>query len=73
MKSIGLIFILLPCFSAAGETAFKTVGPVAADFATVQAAIDSVPADNPEQKLILIQPGAYVGHPHLESLARDYM
>ena len=62
MKSISLTFLLLVGFSAASQTTFKTVGPIAADFATVQAAIDSVPADNTEQKLILIQPGAYFGH-----------
>jgi pectinesterase len=33
-----------------------------ADYPTVQAAIDSVPVGNSEQKLILIQPGSYFGH-----------
>lgn len=45
---------------------FKTVGPLSADYPTVQAAIDAVPAGNPEQKIILIQPGAYFGHTVLD-------
>ena len=46
---------------AAEPGVFATVGP-GGDYATVQAAIDAVPADNPEQKVIAIRPGAYFGH-----------
>jgi pectinesterase len=45
---------------------FKTVGPLGADFPTVQAAIDAVPADNRERKIIEIRPGAYFGHTVLD-------
>jgi pectinesterase len=46
---------------------FKTVGLAAgADFRTVQEAIDAVPADNAEQKIILLQPGQYFGHTVLD-------
>ncbi len=62
MKLSGLLFFLIPGLCAGGETPFKTVGPAGADYPTVQAAIDAVPAGNPRQKLILIQPGAYFGH-----------
>jgi pectinesterase len=44
---------------------FKTVGP-GGDVATVQAAIDAVPAGNAEQKIILIKAGAYFGHTVLD-------
>lgn len=53
-------------FARAEPAVFKTVGPLGADFPTVQAAIDAVPADNAEQKLIVIQPGAYFGHTVLD-------
>ncbi len=46
---------------AAEPGVFATVGP-GGDYATVQAAIDAVPPDNPEQKVIAIRPGAYFGH-----------
>ena len=62
MKFKCLIYFLVLGLSAAGEVPFKTVGPAGADFLTVQAAIDVVPANNESQKLILIQPGAYFGH-----------
>ena len=62
MKSIGLLYFLILGLSSAGEAAFKIVGAIGADFPTVQAAIDAVPAGNDSQKLILIQPGAYFGH-----------
>ena len=62
MRFTTLISLLVLGHSAAGEAPFKTVGPIDADFPTVQAAIDAVPANNRRQKLILIQPGAYFGH-----------
>lgn len=68
MKSIGLLYFLILGLSSAGEATFKIVGPIGADFPTVQAAIDAVPADNDSQKLILIQPGAYFGHTVLNKL-----
>lgn len=62
MRFTTLISLLVLGHSAVGEAPFKTVGPIDADFPTVQAAIDAVPANNRRQKLILIQPGAYFGH-----------
>ncbi len=62
MKLHSLLFFLPLGVCAGGEIPFKTVGPIAADYPTVQAAIDAVPVGNPQQKLILIQPGAYFGH-----------
>ena len=56
-----LAFSALP--ARATDTPFKIVGPAAgADFRTVQEAIDAVPADNREQKIIQLQPGLYFGH-----------
>lgn len=63
MRPICLLFFLV--LSASGGIPGKTVGP-RGDFATVQAAIDSVPVDNPDQQLITIQPGAYFGHTVLD-------
>ena len=60
------LVLLAGAGSAWGETIFKTVGPLAADCPTVQAAIDAVPADNATQQVILIQPGAYFGHTVLD-------
>lgn len=65
MKGRSFLLLLLSCLGgicAAAEGVFRTVGPLNADLPTVQAAIDAVPADNSEQKIILIQPGAYFGH-----------
>lgn len=61
-----LLFALLALPVRAAPGVFKTVGPLGADFPTVQAAIDAVPADNAEQKIIVIQPGAYFGHTILD-------
>lgn len=62
MKLSGLIFWLTLGLCAANESSFKTVGPAGADFPTVQAAIDAVPAGNPTRKIIQIRPGSYFGH-----------
>lgn len=59
---IFMLSSILAAASAAEDRPFKTVGPKPADYPTVQAAIDSVPAGNAEQKLILIQAGSYFGH-----------
>ena len=60
---LGAIAWWLPLAALAAEPGvFKTVGPQGADFTTVQAAIDAVPADNTGRKVIAIQPGAYFGH-----------
>jgi pectin methylesterase-like acyl-CoA thioesterase len=66
MRFTTLIFLLVLGHSAASGNPFKTVGPRDADFTTVQAAIDAIPANNRRQKLILIQPGAYFGHTVLD-------
>ncbi|MES2657630.1 MAG: pectinesterase family protein [Verrucomicrobiota bacterium] len=62
LKQAVLLFFLTVGMVAADERVFKTVGLIEADYPTVQAAIDAVPAGNREKKLILIQPGAYFGH-----------
>jgi len=54
----GLALLAAP---AAPPGVFATVGPDG-DYHTVQAAIDAVPADNPTEKVIAIQAGAYFGH-----------
>jgi pectinesterase len=51
--------ILLACVSPALADKAITVAPSGADFKTVQAAVDSVPADNKERVVIHIQPGTY--------------
>lgn len=62
MKPNCLLFCLTLGLAAASEVPYKTVGPADADYPTVQAAIDAVPAANRVQKIILIRPGAYFGH-----------
>jgi pectinesterase len=65
----GLLCLLLSVPGPAGAAAdiiFATVGPLRADHPTVQAAIDAVPADNAEQKIILLRPGLYFGHTVLD-------
>ncbi|MEO7101571.1 MAG: pectinesterase family protein [Luteolibacter sp.] len=62
MKLSALFFAITCALGPARETPFRTVGPSNASYPTLQAAIDAVPADNNQQRLILIQPGAYFGH-----------
>ncbi len=64
LASLAAVLAAAPVRAAPGI--FKTVGPLGADFPTVQAAIDAVPAGNPAQKIIVIQPGAYFGHTVLD-------
>lgn len=68
MNLHGLLSVLLlgAVATAPAQEIWRTVGPLAADYPTVQAAIDAVPADNAERKIILIQPGAYFGHTVLD-------
>lgn len=61
-----LLLLSTLSLSAAVEIPFKTVGAMGADYPTVQAAIDAVPAGNPSRKIILIQPGAFFGHTVLD-------
>lgn len=61
-----LLLLSTLSLSAAVEIPFKTVGAIGADYPTVQAAIDAVPAGNPSRKIILIQPGAFFGHTVLD-------
>lgn len=62
MKHCGFIFLLASALCSAAGLPFKTVGPAGADYPSVQAAIDAVPAGNDTEKVIFIQPGAYFGH-----------
>jgi hypothetical protein len=66
MLARSLLFLSTLSLSAAVEIPFKTVGAIGADYPTVQAAIDAVPAGNPSRKIILIQPGAFFGHTVLD-------
>lgn len=60
-------FLALLATSRGEDRPFRTVGPAAgADCRTVQEAIDAVPVGNTEQKIILLQPGAYFGHTVLD-------
>ena len=48
---------------AAADAPFRVVGlGPGADCASLQAAIDAIPADNTTPRVILLQPGAYFGH-----------
>ncbi len=58
---LGLALTIAPLRAA--DSFFRVVGPAAgAGFRTIQEAIDTVPADNAAQKIILLQPGAFFGH-----------
>jgi pectinesterase len=58
---LGLVVAAGP--SRADVRPFRIVGLAAgADCRTVQEAIDTVPADNTAEKVILLQPGAFFGH-----------
>lgn len=60
-------FMALLAAGRAEDRPFRTVGPgPGADCATVQEAIDAVPADNAAQQVILLRPGAYFGHTVLD-------
>lgn len=61
-----LLFFLGAVAGIAADRLTIVVGPIGADFPTVQAAIDAVPADNAERLVIVIQPGAYFGHTVLD-------
>jgi pectinesterase len=61
-----LLFFLGAVAGGAADRLAIVVGPIGADFPTVQAAIDAVPADNAERLVIVIQPGAYFGHTVLD-------
>lgn len=56
-----LLFLLGAVAGVAADRLTIVVGPIGADFPTVQAAIDAVPADNPERLVIVIQPGVHFG------------
>ena len=64
--SVPLLLVLGALAGVAAERVALTVGPLGADFPTVQAAIDAVPADNAARQVIVIQPGAYFGHTVLD-------
>ncbi len=65
MKSL-VLFLATAALAAAAPAEprpFRVVGPAAgANCATVQEAIDAVPADNAAPCVILLQPGAFFGH-----------
>ena len=61
-----LLFFLGAVAGGAADRPAIVVGPIGADFSTVQAAIDAIPADNAERLVIVIQPGAHFGHTVLD-------
>jgi pectinesterase len=62
IKTLVLYILLVTGLCSAREAVFKTVGVANADYPTVQAAIDAVPINNREQRVILIRPGSYFGN-----------